>query len=331
MTIIATGGREYRGPVYKLGERPDVATQGDLERVLTQLETGLNPDHPLLKPDAKAVMLQCVGPWDEDPSQPFYCSRYCCAAAIKNALRIKVLNPEATVLVLYKDVRTYGMHESLYSDARRAGVLFVRIEDRKKPRIDATNGRLNVEIYDAGIGQTLEIQPDMLILSSAMLPAEGSAELAETFKFSCTLEGFFAEAHVKLRPVDFPAEGLFLCGAAHYPKTLEESIAQARAAAARAAGVLSKDVLQVGGVVATVDPALCTACLTCVRICPYDAPRINHDLVGVGGIQGAAEIKAAACQGCGLCAAECPAGAIQLLHYKDEQVLAKIEALLMEG
>jgi len=331
VTIIATGGLEYRGPVYKLGEHPAVVTQGDLEELLAQLEAGAQPDHNLLKPAAQVAVVQCVGPWDEDPAQEFYCSRICCATALKNALRIKALNPEAMLLVLYKDIRTYGMHESLYTDARRAGVLFVRMDEQHKPRLDATNGHLHLEAYDAGIGESLEMQPDMLVLSTAMLPAEGSAALAETFKFSCTLEGFFAEAHVKLRPVDFPAEGLFLCGAAHYPKTLEESIAQARAAAARAAGVLSKDVLQVGGVVAEVDPALCTGCLTCVRICPYDAPRINPTLVGIGGIQGAAEIKAAACQGCGLCAAECPAGAIRLMHYKDEQVLAKVEALLTAG
>jgi heterodisulfide reductase subunit A-like polyferredoxin len=146
-------------------------------------------------------------------------------------------------------------------------------------------------------------------------------------KFSCTLEGFFLEAHVKLQPVDFPAEGIFLAGTAHYPKLLDETIAQAGAAAARAAGILSKDTLEVGGVVAVVDSAKCTACLTCVRICPFGAASINPDLVGVGGILGAAEITAAACRGCGLCPAECPAKAIQLQHFTDEQVLAKESAL----
>jgi heterodisulfide reductase subunit A-like polyferredoxin len=149
-------------------------------------------------------------------------------------------------------------------------------------------------------------------------------------KFSCTLEGFFLEAHVKLRPVDFPAEGLFLCGAAHYPKFIDEAIAQAQAAAARAATILSKEALEVGGVVAVVDEEKCTGCLTCVRICPYDVPRINPTRVGAGAIMGVAEIQAAACQGCGICPAECPAKAIQLQHYRDEQVLAKEEALFEE-
>jgi heterodisulfide reductase subunit A-like polyferredoxin len=160
-----------------------------------------------------------------------------------------------------------------------------------------------------------------------MVPSEGSQELAELLKFSCTLEGFFLEAHVKLRPVDFPAEGIFLCGAAHYPKFIDETIAQANAAAARATTILSKDVLQVGGVVAVVDEEKCTGCLTCVRICPYDVPRMSPTRVGAGSILGVAEIAAAACQGCGTCAAECPAKAIQLQHYRDEQMMAKEEAL----
>jgi heterodisulfide reductase subunit A-like polyferredoxin len=171
------------------------------------------------------------------------------------------------------------------------------------------------------------LNPDLLVLSEAIIPAEGSRELAELLKFSCTLEGFFLEAHVKLQPVDFPAEGIFLAGTAHYPKLLDETIAQAGAAAARAASILSKDELEVGGVVAVVDETKCTGCLTCVRVCPFGAVQINPDLVGVGEIVGAAEVTAAACRGCGLCPAECPAKAIQLQHFTDDQVLAKEEAL----
>jgi ferredoxin len=329
--IIATGGQEYRGPAYGLGAHPNVRTQGDLEATLAELESGRHADHPLRRAGATIVMLQCVGPWDEDPSRSFYCSRICCSVAMKNALRIKALNPAAAVVVLHKDVRTYGFHEALYTQARSAGVVFIRIDEAPKPQVMPTESGLAIQVRDMALGQDVALQADWLVLSSALVPADGSVALAETFKFSCTLEGFFAEAHVKLRPVDFPAEGLFLCGVAHYPKTIEEAMAQARAAAARAASILSQDVLEVGGVVATVSPERCTACLTCVRICPYGAPRINPELVGAGGIQGAAEIKAAACQGCGLCVAECPAKAIQLMHYKDQQVLAKIEALLAEA
>jgi len=330
VTIIATGGQEYRGPVFGLGSRPEVVTQGDLERTLAELERGLHLNHPLRESGTTVAVLQCVGPWDEDPSQPFYCSRVCCAVAMKNALRIKALNPQATVIVFHEDVRTYAFHEALYTQARNAGVLFVRVEDRRRLEVAPAEAGVRIQVRDPGLGQDIGVQADMLVLSSAIEPADGSRTLAETFKFSCTLEGFFAEAHVKLRPVDFPAEGMFLCGAAHYPKTIEESIAQARAAAARAAAILSKDALEVGGSVAVVNAEQCTACLTCVRICPFGAPRINPELAGAGGIRGAAEVKAAACQGCGLCVAECPAKAIQLMHHRDEQILAKIEALLLE-
>jgi heterodisulfide reductase subunit A len=184
-----------------------------------------------------------------------------------------------------------------------------------------------VTVRDEVLDSEITLYPDLLVLSEAIVPAHGHRELAELLKFSCTLEGFFLEAHVKLQPVDFPAEGIFLAGTAHYPKLLDETIAQAGAAAARAASILSKDALEVGGVVAVVDADKCTGCLTCVRVCPFGAAQINPSLAGVGGILGAAEITAAACRGCGLCPAECPAKAIQLQHFTDDQVLAKEEAL----
>jgi heterodisulfide reductase subunit A len=205
-------------------------------------------------------------------------------------------------------------------------VVFVRYAEGSRPQV-GVNGRLSITVQDEVLDQPVTLHPGLLVLSEAVVPAEGSKALAELLKFSCTLEGFFLEAHVKLQPVEFPAEGIFLAGACHYPKMLDETIAQAGAAAARAASILSKDELEVGGVVAVVDPAKCTACLTCVRICPFGAAVINPALVGVGEIVGAAEITAAACRGCGLCPAECPAKAIQLQHFTDEQVLAKEEAL----
>jgi heterodisulfide reductase subunit A-like polyferredoxin len=237
------------------------------------------------------------------------------------------MSPRTQVYVLYnRDIRTYGFQEPLYTRAREAGVLFVRYSEGTKPEINA-NGELRITVHDEVLGQRLTLNPDLLVLSAAVVPSEGSRDLAELLKFSCTLEGFFLEAHVKLQPVDFPAEGIFLAGAAHYPKLLDESIAQAGAAASRAAAILSQDHLEVGGVIAVVDPSKCTACLTCIRICPFGAAIINPELVGVGDIVGAAEITAAACRGCGLCPAECPAKAIQLQHFTDDQVLAKEAAL----
>ncbi len=339
VTIVATGGQEWRGNAYLLGQDPRVITQGDLERLLARdrLLTS-DPQSKIENRKSKietVVMIQCVGPWDDGDDVPFYCSRVCCGVAIKNAIRIKELDPDCNVYVLYKDMRTYGFSEVFYTEAREKGVIFLRYDDGGRPRYDkpdvqSVDGQLQVSVLEPILGQRLVLNPDLLVLSSAVVPAEGSQALAELLKFSCTLEGFFLEAHVKLRPVDFPAEGIFLCGAAHYPKFIGEAIAQAQAAAARAATILSKDVLQVGGVVAVVDEEKCTGCLTCVRICPYDVPRINPTKVGAGAILGVAEIQAAACQGCGTCAGECPAKAIQLQHYRDEQVLAKEEALFEE-
>ena len=324
VTLVATGGRENRGGEYGLGSDPRVITQVDLEQLLAA-----GKGQEIESADLRSVvMLQCVGPWDTDGGETgFYCSRICCSVAAKNALRIKEQNPNAQVFVLYnRDIRTYGFLETLYTRAREAGVIFLRYEEGTRPQI-SVNGQLLITIHDAVLGAPVTLAPDLLVLSEAIVPAEGSRELAELLKFSCTLEGFFLEAHVKLQPVDFPAEGLFLAGACHYPKLLDETIAQAGAAAARAARILSKDHLEVGGVVAIVDQTKCTGCLTCVRICPFGAAQINPALVGVGHIMGAAEIAAAACRGCGLCPAECPAKAIQLQHFTDEQVLAKEEAL----
>lgn len=337
VTIVATGGQEYRGNAYLLGQDSKVITQDDFEQFLTKADElqGAEGELAAMTLDAcrSVVMIQCVGPWDDggDDAPDFYCSRVCCTVALKNAMAIKKRNPEANVYILYKDMRTYGFKEALYTQARDEGVIFLRYDDESKPQVQRNNGQLQVTINDPILRAPIMLQPDLLVLSEAMVPAEGSKELAELLKFSCTLEGFFLEAHVKLRPVDFPAEGIFLCGAAHYPKFIDETIAQANAAAARATTILSQDVLQVGGVVAVVDEEKCTGCLTCVRICPYDVPRMNPTKIGAGGILGAAEIAAAACQGCGSCAAECPAKAIQLQHYRDEQMIAKEEALFLES
>ncbi|MBU1877666.1 MAG: FAD-dependent oxidoreductase, partial [Chloroflexi bacterium] len=314
VAIVATGGQEYRPQAYG----PGVITQGDLE---ARLAAGDAPH--------RTVMIQCAGPWDDDANVDFYCSRVCCTVAVKNALKIKELRPDAEVFVLYRDMRTYGFKEALYTEARRQGVVFVRWDDEHRPQVKTVDGRLQVQVRELNLGQDLVIKPDVVALSSALVPGEGSQKLAELMKFSCAKEGFFLEAHVKLRPVDFPSEGIFLCGVAHYPKFVDETVAQAQAAAARAATILSQDMLDVGGVVAVVEPEKCTACLTCVRVCPFDVPVIDHEMVGAGGIVGAAVIRAAACQGCGICVGECPAKAIQLQHYRDDQIICKTEALLV--
>ena len=315
-TIISTGGKEYRGKAYLLNEDSRVITQEEFEKRISFSD----PSLPKVK---SIVIIQCVGPWDEDPTKAFYCSRICCSVAVKNAIRIKELYPETSVTILYKDMRTYGFKEAFYTQAREKGVLFVRFDDKKKPSVSLSSGRLSVQIEDPMLHLPLSLHPDLLVLSEAVVPNEGSKELANLFKFPLTLDGFFLEAHVKLRPVDFATDGLYLCGMAHYPKSINETISQAEAASARAATILSKEVLQVGGVIAVVEGERCAACLTCVRVCPYEVPVINA--------KGEAEIDLAKCKGCGSCVAECPARAIELMHFRDSQLWAKCQALTMES
>jgi heterodisulfide reductase subunit A-like polyferredoxin len=314
-TIIATGGKEYRGKAYLLGQDPRVITQEELEKRISLAD-------PFLSKAKSIVMIQCVGPWDDDPSRVFYCSRICCSVAIKNAIKLKELHPDTSITILYKDMRTYGFKEEFYTKAREKGVLFVRFDDRKKPAVSLSDGRLNVQIEDPMLDLPLALHPDLLVLSEGVVPNEGSKELANLFKFPLTLDGFFLEAHVKLRPVDFASDGLYLCGMAHYPKSINETIAQAEAASARAATILSQEMLQVGGVIAVVEGEKCAACLTCVRVCPYTVPVINA--------KGEAEIDLAKCKGCGSCVAECPARAIELMHYKDHQLQDKCRAVVMD-
>ncbi|MCL4467089.1 MAG: FAD-dependent oxidoreductase [Chloroflexi bacterium] len=311
VTVVATGSREYRGQEYFLGEDTRVLTQGDLEQVLHE--------QPAKVVEAKSiVMLQCVKP----PDGQNYCSRTCCADAVKNALKVKEINPSARVYVLYKDMVTYGFLEKHYTAAREKGVIFIRYKEGDEPQARVENGQLVVETYEMILGRRIVLRPDLLVLSTAILPAEGAHEISEALKVHLGLDGFFLEAHVKLRPVDLGSDGIFVAGTAHYPKTLEESIAHATASAGRAATILTRERLSVGGAVAHVDPDKCAACLTCVRVCPYNVPFINE--------KGVAEIQVASCQGCGTCAGECPAKAVQLMHYRDAQMLAKTEALLQD-
>ncbi|NOZ26440.1 MAG: FAD-dependent oxidoreductase [Chloroflexi bacterium] len=330
-TIIAIGAQEYRGTDYGYGSDPHILTQQEFEALLATWSAGLQGDEAprssaadLQSPLQSVVMIQCVGPAER------YCSRTCCTIALKNALKLKELNPAARITVLYRDIRTYGFKERLYTEARRRGVLFVRYDADRKPEVhlpEREGGRPEVRVWEPVLEREMTLHPDLLVLSMPMVPVEGAEELANRLKVGVDLDGWLMEAHVKLRPVDFPTDGLYMAGAAHYPKLLDEAIAQAQAAAARAATILTRDALQVGGIVAQVRSEECVGCLTCVRICPFDVPQVREDLVGAGGIQGAAYIEPAQCQGCGICAAECPAKAIQLMHYRDVQIEAKLDAL----
>jgi len=296
--IVATGAYEYRGPVYLFGEDPRVLTQLELEeRIASSPEEVANLD--------EIVMIQCVRPLDVAVE---YCSRTCCTK--------------------YKDLITYGFREQYYTEARRRGVIFVRYDEENQPDVRVVDGRLRVSVRDPIMETRLTWSPSILALSMATMPAESNPHLSHILGVPLSREGFFMEDHLKLRPVDFSIDGIFLCGSAHYPKFIEEAISHAAAAAGRAMTVLAKDELEVGGVVAVVDQSKCVGCLTCVRICPFQIPQIQSDSIGVGGIKGAAYIEPANCTGCGTCTAACPADAIQLANYYDNQVIVEDAAVL---
>jgi heterodisulfide reductase subunit A-like polyferredoxin len=268
-------------------------------------------------------MILCVGPAKD------FCARTCCISALKNALELKRLKPEAHITVLYKDIRTYGFKERLYTQARSEGIVFIRYDEDNPLDVSATNEGIEIRVRDPNLGHEILLTPDLVMLSNPVVPPHDSREVATMFKVSIDADGFFLEAHVKLRPVDFASDGMYMAGMAHYPKLIDETIVQAQAAAARAALVLSRSHLTAGGIVAEVDPELCVGCLTCVRICPFDVPLIKDDYTGVGGITGTAYIEPTVCQGCGNCVAECPAKAIRLAFYQDDQIIVKLDALLL--
>jgi heterodisulfide reductase subunit A-like polyferredoxin len=309
VVILATGGIEYKPVEYLYGESNKVLTQSELEEMIakgSEDTKGLN----------SVVMIQCVGSREEEH---MYCSRICCAQAIKNALKLKEANPDTEVYILYRDIRTYGMHELQYREARDKGVTFIRYTVERKPEVNEENGKLRVKVFDAVLGADIMLEPERLVLSTAIRPQPDAEQFASKLKLPLTQDKFYMEAHMKLRPLDFVNEGMYLCGLAHSPKSVSESIQQARGAVSRALTILSQPYLMVGGVVSVVDPERCVACLTCVRSCPFSVPEINED--------GVANIEAAACQGCGICASACPRKAIKLQHYTDEQVTAKTAVL----
>jgi heterodisulfide reductase subunit A-like polyferredoxin len=309
VAIIATGAVEYRPQEYHFGQSDKVMTQVDLaQRLKERGAADLN----------RVAMIQCIGSRNEENPN---CSRICCQSAVKNALKIKKLNPEADVYILYRDMRTYGLLEDYYKEAREKGVYFFRFDPENPPRAELSAEGLVLTFQDLILGRDLQLEVDLLGLSAGMRAGD-TEELASIVKLARTAEGYFMEAHVKLRPVDMATEGIFVCGTAHSPKLLDETIAQAWAAASRATTFLSQKQLTLSAVTARVNSDLCAACLVCVRSCPYSVPRINAD--------GVSEIDEALCQGCGICAAECPAKVIELNWYEDDQLLCKIDAL-MEG
>ncbi len=309
VVIVATGGVEYKPDEYLYSKSEKVLTQRELEELLNKSGkdiTGLK----------SVVMIQCVGSREEEH---MYCSRVCCNQAIKNAIKLKEINPDTEVSILYRDVRSYGMHELQYQEARIKGITSIHYRAEKKPEVAQANGHMSVRVLDKILDREIVLEPDLVVLSVAIRPQPDAEEFASKLKLPLTQDKFYMEAHMKLRPLDFINEGMYLCGLAHAPKNIAESLTQSRGAASRALTVLSQPFLMVGGVVSVVNAEQCAACLTCVRSCPFGVPRINEE--------GVAFIEAAACQGCGICASACPRRAINLQHYTDDQVMAKTAVL----
>jgi heterodisulfide reductase subunit A-like polyferredoxin len=308
IAILASGAEEWK-PVGSYGYSED-------DRVMTQMELESKLQVNMLPGAKRVTMIQCVG--SRNSERP-YCSRVCCSTAIKNALTIKEISPDTDVVILFRDIMTYGFLEKYYLKARKAGVRFMRYDKEKPPVMIKNNGRLTLSCFDPSIQEEETFETDYLTLSAATI-ARDNEKLANLLKVPRTQEGFLLEAHMKLRPVDFASDGLYLCGIGHSPKNIKETITQAEAAVAKACSVLSKDKMLVGGVVAEVQGDKCAACLTCVRACPYSVPVINA--------KGEAEIDISKCKGCGTCVAECPAKAIDLMHYRDVQIIEKSGALM---
>jgi heterodisulfide reductase subunit A len=310
-TVLAIGATHNVPRAYRLGEHAAVTTQIELDSLIED-----EPER--IKTWGQLVMIQCVG--SRVPENP-NCSRICCQSAIKNALRALDLNPEMRVFVLYRDMRTYGFSEDYYAEARRRGVIFVRYETDTPPEVTPDGDQVEITFTDPILGRRLAITADCLVLSTGMaVNEEATEDLARIFHLTRGLDGSFLEEHVKLRPTDLAVPGFFVAGSVHAPKNIKECIAQAQAAASRVLAMLSKDTINLGAMVARVDPEKCATCLACVRACPYGVPFINEDRYS--------EIDPAKCHGCGICASECPAKAIELTRFEDAPIKARLEGLL---
>jgi heterodisulfide reductase subunit A2 len=314
--IVATGANEYKPTEFLYGQDKRVVTQLELEKQL---------DEKTLKAK-KVVMIQCVGSRNEKSP---YCSRICCSNAVKNAIDIKKASPSTEVYILHKDIRTYGFREDLYREAGNLGVNFTRFSEGTMPTVESKDGQIEVTVWDTVLKDNLLLKPDLLVLSAGIAPNEGNEELAKMLKVPLSKDKFFLEAHMKLRPVDFATEGVFLCGAAHWPKFIDEAIAQASGAATRAVTIISKDFLETEGIIAAVNEMVCNGCGVCEPVCEYKAITIVKDPSNPDKLK--AVVNEGLCKGCGTCVAACPSAAMEQKGFKDAQMYAIIDAALQEG
>ena len=319
-TVIAIGADVYTPTEYLYGEDDRAMTHLELEELIAK------GDEKVINAQS-LVMIQCIGCRNEERD---YCSRICCSESVKNALKLKELNPHMDIYILFRDVRTYGFNEDYYREASGKNVKFIRYEPDDKPQVEpgeSEDGRpvLKVTATDYIIGQKLEIDADIISLAAAVIPSKETNDIAGLFKVTLSLDGFFKEAHVKLRPVEFATDGVYLCGLAHYPKFIQETINQAYGAAGRALTLLSHDIVVASGSVCEVDEKRCMGCGACVEVCSYGALELRETKQGKK-----AEVNPVLCKGDGLCNACCPTGAISLKHFTDEELLSQIDAAVPE-
>ena len=322
VVIVATGAQEYKPKEYLYGQHEGVMTQLELEqRLATNGEWSAADKNGIPK---NVVMIQCVGSRDEE--RP-YCSRICCSEAVKNALKIKELSPETNVYILYRDVRTYGFRESYYTKARQQNVIFMRYDEDKKPEVTKNGNGLQVEVFDQTLEMPIEISADLVVLSTGIVAEEGNETIAKFLKVPLNKEGFFLEAHMKLRPIDFATDGVYLCGLAHSAKAVDESIIQAQAAASRAATVLSQDFVELEANISQVVDESCDGCAYCIEPCPYQSITLI-EYMREGEVKKTVEVDETACKGCGVCMATCPKKGIFVRGFKLEQIGAQVTAAL---
>jgi heterodisulfide reductase subunit A len=315
VVIVATGAQEYSPKEYCFGQDSRIITQRGFEDMLFAKNAQESADG--VSSLKSIVMIQCVGSRDEKNG---YCSRVCCSNAIKNAIKVKELNPKAAVYVLFRDIRSYGLREQYYRRAREKGVIFLRYDVDQKPKVNVQGQELLVSVKDAILKKTVSLKPDLLVLSAGITANPDNKMLSQFLKVPLESDGFFLEAHVKLRPVDFATDGVFVCGLAHYPKDLGETIAQARAAAGRAATILSKDSLESEGKISSVRAELCSGCGACVSVCAYNAIELDP-------VKNIAVLNETLCKGCGACAASCRANAVDLNGFNNEQILSVLSTI----
>ena len=314
--VIAIGAEVYTPAEYQYGADDRVMTNLELEEKIAQGDERVINSQSL-------VMIQCVGCRNEDRN---YCSRICCGESVKNALLLKERNPQMDITILFRDMRTYGFKEDYYREASNKDVKFIRYEPQDAPQVEAgqsEDGRpvLKVTATDFILGKKLELDADILALAAAVIPSATTREVAGLFKVTLSPDGFFKEAHVKLRPVEFATDGVFLCGIAHYPKFIQETINQAYGAAGRVLTLLSRDTVSASGSVCEVDEVKCISCGACITACTYGAIEFCETPQGRK-----AKVNPVLCKGDGLCNTKCATGAIQLKHYTDEEILDQIDA-----